>query len=442
MVLSRALVALLLVAGVAGCGQSLFDAHGGGKDGGGGGDDGGGGGDGDVPDMCTAPCVADAAADYDGSPRGVGGRWRYLDDKRDRTWTQMATMNGVQLGAVMGNSIRRCASDPSAAACQALPGALLISSAGAATAADPALELTSGSAQTITLVVRAHVPGGGAAQKVRLYRNSREDVLVTADATPGATVERQITVDALPGDRFLVALAPTGQGGQAALHFFVNPAAATFPATCQLAASFSSSTISGNVIDDLCAARNLTSLMGGSAPQAVPPMIVSTGPFAEQGQAINLPTGYFFNGPGQLPLSRTMPVTIQLWVRLNSVAINPAWLFWDLEADLGGGAGLVFLDTTPTPSLEVQGILDPLAGTLATARTNFPTGSWRFVRMVEVNGTITVCVDGTRAMSINVPAGRETYNPPYFGRHQYEPAAYFDGMIDDVRAFYEALPCN
>jgi len=40
-VLSRALLALALVAG---CGQSLFDAHGGG---GGGGDDGGGGGGGD-----------------------------------------------------------------------------------------------------------------------------------------------------------------------------------------------------------------------------------------------------------------------------------------------------------------------------------------------------------------------------------------------------------
>jgi len=70
---------VLVVALASGCGQSLFDARvtptrcG---------DD--GGTDGPVASTCPAGCIGDAAADFDGSPTGSTGRWRYLDDRRTR----------------------------------------------------------------------------------------------------------------------------------------------------------------------------------------------------------------------------------------------------------------------------------------------------------------------------------------------------------------------
>ena len=73
----------LCVLACAACSQSLFDAHGPG--GGGGGDD---DGSNTGPATCNAPCLADAAVDFDGSATGKSKAWRYLDDHRDRTYEQ------------------------------------------------------------------------------------------------------------------------------------------------------------------------------------------------------------------------------------------------------------------------------------------------------------------------------------------------------------------
>ena len=79
-----------------------------------------------------------------------------------------------------------------------------------------------------------HVPAGGLGQTVRLYRNSREDVLFTATADPGATISHTITVDALAGDRFLVAMAPPAAGQiDIGVQLFVVGANATFPTECR-----------------------------------------------------------------------------------------------------------------------------------------------------------------------------------------------------------------
>src|SRR5690606_31269169 len=103
-------------------------------------------------------------------------------------------------------------------ACGELRGALLVDSSGASP--DPAIEYESPDARVIQLALRAHVTGGP--HRVRLYRNSREDVLFTAAAAPGAAVAHTITLDALPGDRFLVAIEPGDPaGGTAAVHLFV-----------------------------------------------------------------------------------------------------------------------------------------------------------------------------------------------------------------------------
>ncbi|HEV7555144.1 MAG TPA: hypothetical protein VGO00_06820, partial [Kofleriaceae bacterium] len=195
MVLGRV---LLIAVVTTGCSQSLFDSHG--TTG-----SGSSGDDAAVPATCQAPCVGDAAADFDGTAAGTTGNWRYLDDHRDRTWTAMTPAADAMTGADPANAITTCTAQPDAPVCQLLPGALLVSSSGSTSPADPAVELTVATAQVVQVSVLARVPDGEPPQQIRLYRNSREDVLFTGIAAPGSTLENAITLDALAGDRFLVA---------------------------------------------------------------------------------------------------------------------------------------------------------------------------------------------------------------------------------------------
>src|SRR5262249_32314878 len=144
------------------------------------------------------------------------------------------------------NHITTCKAQPGAAACGMLPDALLVSSSGATSAADPAFEFTAPDAQVIKLTLRSYL-ASGAEQKIRLYRNSREDVLFTGPATAGLLVEQTIMLDALPGDRFLVAMAPSGQGAtDVAIQLVISSAGAVFPSACQLALGFAGAT--GNTV--------------------------------------------------------------------------------------------------------------------------------------------------------------------------------------------------
>jgi len=188
----------LCVLACAACSQSLFDAHG------------PPGGDSESA-TCKAPCIADAAVDFDGSAGGKNQMWRYLDDHRNRTWTAMTSGSTTMTGADPANRITSCAANGGAAACAMLPDALLVSSSGATSAADPAIELTSPAQQVLQLSIEVFM-ASGADQTIRLYRNGRPDALFTGVATAGKPLEQTITVDALAKDRFLVAMAPMAAG--------------------------------------------------------------------------------------------------------------------------------------------------------------------------------------------------------------------------------------
>jgi concanavalin A-like lectin/glucanase superfamily protein len=72
-------------------------------------------------------------------------------------------------------------------------------------------------------------------------------------------------------------------------------------------------------------------------------------------------------------------------------------------------------------------------------------GAWRFVRMVSSNGVVSVCVNGSKVLSLPAPAGRlATSYEPHLGKNaDWAPyGAYFDGGIDDVRVLASALPCQ
>lgn len=443
MVLIRVLVLATLAAG---CGQSLFDNNGD-TDGGTPGD--GGGTDGPVAATCPAPCVADAAADFDGSPRGTSGHWRYLDDRRTRQWTAMTASGLTFTGADPNNKITSCAENPAAAACAALPGALLVSSAGATANADPALEVTVPLSNIDKLTLRIHVPTGSPAQIVRIYRNSREDVLATATAMPGVTLDREITLDALQGDRYLLAIAPEAMGASdIGVQVFLSGTGAVFPSKCQLAVDFA--TAMGNDVDNKCGA-DLTYHDFSQTIEPVPPSL-AMGPYPELGQAADITQEHYYKGDTLMPLDRLGDSTIQMWVRHDAL-IDPygAWIFSDEDLNSGGGLGAVIYNAAGTVRT-----LDVVTCTCTGPPCNTPTfavesvpypadGAWHFLRITHTGGKVNICLDGRKLGDFDVPATRlvSTFSPRLGKNVVWNPSgAFFDGSIDDVRAFTTALVCE
>ena len=414
---------LALVALLAGCRQSLFEAGGGGTQ-----------PDAALASTCPSPCVADLGGDF-----GKGqSAWRYLEDHRNRAWTAMTAAGDHAVGADPANTLTSCALHD-AAACSMLPGAMLASSSGSAASADPAAELTFATNQVVQLDLGAYV-ATGASQTIRLYRNSREDVLFTTIADAGAVVTHSLTIDALAGDRLLVAVAPTGAGAtDVGIQLFVSAAPASFPSTCQLALEFASDT--GTTIHNSCGVELSSVDDATGAPTAG---MVTGGPFAEQGRAGLLAANDYYQSAGNL--DRMSDTTTQLWIKQTAnVAGNPAWFISDLDLDNGGGLGIdvaqpamggslieALTCVTATP-LDIEGVSG-----------SYPEDhAWHFVRVVSSGGQLALCLDGQKVQSKPFGPLKTTY-PPYIGKNViWTPAgAFVDGAVDDVRVITGALPCD
>jgi hypothetical protein len=436
---------LAIAIALTGCGQSLFDNNVGNGSNGMGTDGGNGSGsDGNmvVPSTCPAGCIGDAAADIDGSRPG----WRYLEDGRDRTWAVMTAAADGFAGANAPNAIGTCAGNPSAPACTELPGALLFTSGGATGPSDPAVEFTVDSQKVVQLTVRAFVPSGQPEQRIRLYRNSREDVLFTAPAMPGTLFERAITIDALAGERVLVALAPTGMGAsQVGVHFYINETGEVFPKDCKVAVSFSSAT--GNTVADACGAAPFTYRdYDLSGPDDIPPVLVN-GPFGSHGMAADISLTEYFNTTATL--SRLGDSTTQMWVRHD--AFDPgysAFPFSDVDIDRPGGIQVyIYEPAAGGKSFGAGTFTAPFPNQVsAFEEVTYPDDTnWHFLRIVHTGGEVSLCVDGTKLGSFQVAAGGLATNvKPHLGINPgLSPSgAFFDGRLDDVRAFSVALPCE
>ena len=324
----------LCVLACAACTQSLFDAHGPGGGGGGGGDDGGGN---TGPATCNAPCLADAAVDFDGSAGGKNQMWRYLDDHRDRTWTAMIASSTKMTGADPANHITTCAANPGAAACAMVPDALLVSSSGATSMADPAIEFTAPTNQVIQLSLKAFM-ASGTDQTIRLYRNGRPDALFTGVAVAGKPLEQTITVDALAKDRFLVAMAPMGAGASdVAIQLIASSAGMLFPQACLLAVEFAGAT--GNVVNDACQSISFTHFDANFKPI---PVVLADDPFGQKSAAADLALGTDYETLQVIPQNTAL--TFQLWAkqRAKPPGGEDMWLASDIDLteNAPGGLGL------------------------------------------------------------------------------------------------------
>lgn len=426
MVLTRRSVVLGALA-LAGCSESLFGAHHGGSD--------------TVPGACPAPCVADAGAEFDGTAGGMRGHWRYLNDDRSpqRTWSVMTAGNGEMIGDG-SNRITSCAMHPGAAACAMLPGALLVSSTGATSGSDPAIEFNAPTGQVLRLGLHAFLPAGDD-QTIRLYRNSREDVLFTGIASAGTPVADEVTVDALPGDRFLVAVAPTGNGATGVgLQLFITDAEKGFPSTCQLALRFDEAPSGNSVTDTLCAQAAFSHL---ASTGTLTPLMLGPAPFTELGSSGIVPgTTYLHDFESMKFLDYSQDVTVQLWINpVSFVSAGPASVFSDLDA---AGAGLQLAISPGAPDMVVA-TTRTTTSTLVQATGSYPPpGAWHFLRAVRTAANLRVCVDGALAGNLDAtPVMAAAQHMPDLGKDLQLPAnqASLDASIDDVRVITGALPC-
>ena len=438
MVLTRRSGALCVVL-LAGCSESLFGAHRGIQV-----DDGGGSDSGDPPGTCTGSCIADAAADFDGMPSGAGNHWRYLEDLRNRTWSAMTGDLTGMTGMDSRNRITTCATQPSSPACSMLPNALLVSAAGTDGVADPAIEFTAPSAQVIKLSLHVFVPSGDD-QTIRLYRNSREDVLFTGTATAGIRLDPEVTLDALPNDRFLVAVVPTGTTGatEVGLDLSASATGTHFPSTCQLALRFDSAT--GNTTSDpLCHQSSALSLFGDfKSTGQQQPLVFAAGPLL-QGSSVKIPSGTYLQDitPGDL-LNYTQDTTVQLWVNQGMASATTAWLFSDFNGTSGGGLGISILPGAPMLDVKTGDGSAPgfVHGSVAYPNPN----TWHFVRVVHASAHVRVCVDGGHVLTIDATAPALAKGAaPNLGRDGQDTMTLpvFNGSLADLRVITGALPCD
>jgi hypothetical protein len=407
-------------------------------------------GSGVVGSTCPSQCLGDAARDFDGGGPGLGDRWRYLEDRRNRTWTEMAVEDGTAAGYDPAIKISTCKDNPTAPACAAVPGGLLLSSSGASSDADPALEFRLESKGTVQIGVRAFVPETAVGQQILVYRNSREDLLYAGPAVAGELVEQVIVADVLSGDRLLLALAPaSGGAAEVGLSLFISDVGTA--SRYQVALNFEQA--SGTTVTaQFGAAFDSFSYADAGADTPLQPTL-GPGPYPELGMAAVIAAGTYYKGTEILDKSKD--VTIQFWMRSRVVNdIYAGLAFSDLDLDdatpkaLGGLAVSIYDDGTGKFGMETYSCRTAQPGLLEfdETRTPYPIlGAWQFVRLVHAGGNLTTCVNGKRAGSMAIPTGRTNSSyVPYLGKNVIWSAqgAYFDGSIDDFRVISAALPCE
>jgi len=342
----------------------------------------------------------------------------------------------VMTGAVSGSRIATCAMNANTPACRMLPNALLVSPGNPSTGVDPAIEFTAPANQVIQLSLNAFT-SSGADQTIRLYRSSREDVLFTGTAKAGALLSHAITLDALAGDRFLVAVVPTGAGAtDLALQLFVSaPPGTSFPSSCQFDLSFDTPDTLG--FRDQCQARHFGDdnyTMGPIAP------VLATSPFQELGSAVSIAIGTYIESA--FTLDYRSDVTVQLWVNTALSGSNVMWAFSNRDANAKGGIGITLV---PGVSPTIHALVgDPQTSSFTDVSAPFTTSSWQFVRVVRARNNLSLCLQGRRVASIAIsPEDRTLGTGVFLGADTGSPTApAFSGLVDDFRAMTGALPCD
>lgn len=462
----RLLVSAAVVVAASGCKESLFDSTiGGGEDdasvspgidGAPGGIDGGPGG----PDAsqsgpaCPEACRGDAVRDYDGTQGGTNGRWKYRDDPRDRTWSDLTagTYNGMTAlvgGGTPAAAIVDCRAYPGEAECAGDPTALLIVATASGGARDPALEFTVPATGAYQVTGDLTPAADGDMHRLKIYRNTREDLLAVA-AVPGdtTTVPFSVDVEAVEGDRLLLVVEPaTGSTARAfRLHMFVSEQIDAFPRACGVTVRFEDTDMA-SITDDCNQPYTARVGDGGSGYMdlTAPTYVASVIP--ELGQGVRLALDQYLL-PGSAPMNYSGDFTIQMWAQLSDYSWTYATMYADWNSDVPGGVYVDYDydDTADTVTISAY-VLRPPSGDSTGISFTWPSDEqWHHLRLVRntTTGTWRACVDGQQAASTGLSGALELSSDtaPFLGRNVTYNPPYFAGAIDDVRVFSRAYPCG
>lgn len=395
-------------------------------------------GPGMVGSSCPAECLGDAARDFNGTASGAGEHWRYLDDHRDRTWAAMSIEGGRMLGADSATGISVCPAKSTSPACVGLPGAMLISSAGSTSAADPAIEFKFDSKVTAQVGLRLFVPETTGLQQLLVYRNSREDLIFAGPLLPGDTFERALLVDAIPGDRLIVSLAPTLAGPvEVALELFISNQGTT--SRCQVALDFEDAKVTGNTMTAHCG--DPFTYYEFEPNNTEKPPVLAAGPYPELGKAASIASNMYFKGTNVLDKGEEF--TWQYWMHINALdPIYDVWVVSDLDLNTYTGIGNgVYQRATINFDTQIAN-----EGEYLGANSEFQyVNKWVFVRVSYANGKLSTCMNGKRFTSLDVPVSKLKSNfPLYLGKNVIwnSQVAVYNGLLDDVRVLSTALPCE
>jgi hypothetical protein len=451
-------IALVAALAAAACNHSLFDNNPGGGSAGTGSDAGSDGAGG--PAACPDGCLGDAAADFDGSDTGTTHVWRYLEDQ-GRAWKPMTPGTATMTGQIdSANRITTCKTSKDALACEALPGALLMSS-GPASPIDPAIEFTTPAdmpPRVLRLTLHAYL-ASGTGQTIRIYRNSREDLLYTSPLPATSHVDHDVVVDALPGDRFLVAISGAEAASEVALQFYVSATGQPFPTSCQLALSFTGvNTTTTTSLQDPCSTYAFNSLAFTAPPPtqtyAPTPIVPGPGPYPEQMPGAAVGQRMFLQRAGNPPMNAldwSHDLTVQLWAQPTMIGQlgGNSFVYADFDPDLCGGMELSLgaMSGGIDPYIILRACTDPVMmnDVTITPAPPFPMDSaWHFIRVVRSAAGFDLCIDGAHIANLPVkPGAILSTNPPTLGKPVlFNQGAAYAGGLDDVRVFTGALPCG
>jgi hypothetical protein len=398
---------------------------------------------------CPTTCKGDAARDYDGTPSGSAGVWRYVSDPRDRTWTQMSAGTYMGLDAMVGTgdpapAIVNCRDNPTDALCAGNAHRLLLipSDAGAGNA-DPAVEFTVASTGAFTVSGEFLAQSAAGNHRLRIYRNTRDDMLHD-ELFPTDTTVRSYSVDveASAQDRLLIAFEPetAGMAVPIGAHIFVSESVGEFPRGCFLTARFESAAGPDLVDDCGLVSYEVTDYADGSL-EATDAVLVASA-ISELGTAIRLTAEHYVTPSGST-MDYTGSFTIDFWLQISVAAPAFGTVFADWHNIPQGGINI----SVSSSSTFYATVLHDPGDSATTLSFAYPDdGNWHFVRVVRDAGKnrFRTCVDGQLRASTSLSGLLDltTDQSPYLGRNvDYNPPD-FDGAIDDVRVFNRAYPCG
>jgi len=400
----------------------------------------------ETPSDCTAPCAGDPVDDFGQTQGGTTGRWQYLADTRSTSGADYAELTW---GLIRGEpgwvggvgasppGILSCADNSSAAGCAGLETSLLFYPG---TDQDPALAFVAQADGTYALTGKVRAATGdpeGLPERFTISRNSRHDLIdsrvhVTAPIADDFSAE----VELLAGDRLILSFPGGSNAVPVAFDYhltLVANGASAFPGSCQMAVTFDGS----DAFADPC--RNpIENLNDGIGPAGMSSNAASV--TTALGNARTLAEGQFLRASGG-PLDRSGDFTIQFWAKLVEPQQFGSTVYADWNNAVEGGINLGFGDTQDVFLCSMY-----MAAQESCVQGSRPLdAAWHFYRVTRSTSEaqIELCIDGRTVTSDpNVGTADMTGDqPPHLGRNvDYNPA-YFNGTIDDVRAFKRALPC-